>query len=137
MADHRSRRQKLEAVIAPGSGATDGERANARSLLAKMKPEPRPVDRGASPFPFTASASSNSTTTWQRADINRLWETLRRQVAWDDEDLIRAATQHKPKINCFGIHDWVVIGTSMFHTEIRRCTTCGEFDPPRRKTDGP
>ncbi|HEX5016551.1 MAG TPA: hypothetical protein VFX15_03075 [Actinomycetes bacterium] len=39
MPDTRTRRQKLEAVIAPGSGATEGERANARSLLAKMKPE--------------------------------------------------------------------------------------------------
>ena len=39
MADDRTRRQKLEAMAAD-SGATEGERANARDLLAKMGPEP-------------------------------------------------------------------------------------------------
>jgi hypothetical protein len=39
MADNRSKRQKLEAVI-NGRGVTDGERENAKRLLAKMKPEP-------------------------------------------------------------------------------------------------
>jgi hypothetical protein len=36
VADSRSRRAKLEAVIAPSSGATDGERANAQALLERI-----------------------------------------------------------------------------------------------------
>jgi hypothetical protein len=42
MADHRSKRDKLRAVIAPGSGASEGERRNARVLLARLeKARPR------------------------------------------------------------------------------------------------
>jgi len=36
VADHRSRRQKLLAVINPRSGATDGERANAQAALDRV-----------------------------------------------------------------------------------------------------
>jgi hypothetical protein len=34
--DTRSRRQKILAVIDPASGASEGERANARALLARL-----------------------------------------------------------------------------------------------------
>lgn len=40
MADNRTRRQKLEAIAAPGSGATDGERANAEAMLSRMRTMP-------------------------------------------------------------------------------------------------
>jgi hypothetical protein len=32
-----------------------------------------------------------------------------------------------------GDHDWLVIGHSMYHTEIKRCARCGVYDPPRTK----
>jgi hypothetical protein len=36
MADNRSKRQKLEAMAAPNSGATDGERDNALAILSRL-----------------------------------------------------------------------------------------------------
>lgn len=52
MPDNRSRYQKLEAVIAPNSGATESERENARRALGRMKPESR-NDRPSSQPPYT------------------------------------------------------------------------------------
>lgn len=40
MSEPRTVRDKLRAIIAPRSGATDGERENARTLLARLEAKP-------------------------------------------------------------------------------------------------
>lgn len=166
-------------MIHPNSGATEGERSNARSILARMKPEPekrRDWRASGQPNPYMrgspdASSFGSRSKTYEtnfadfyrmraeeeelrrtQQDIMRraredlakmsdqaLWETLSRMAQSLGTNLggdgnTDPGVYPKTVMECakFG-HSWVVIGTSMFHTDIKRCTGCGEFDPARRK----
>ena len=191
MPDHRTRRQKLEAVIHPNSGATEGERSNARSLLAKMKPE---APRASPPGWFDAwekartyeppSASfhihnylrtdyfdkarrrcscglDEPPEVWQNRlkvqdDIRRASEELRRRSFDDIRNIFESLHTNRwgpppghrydapsppgePPDPAFCVkngHDYVVIGYDMYQHELRRCSICLEFDPPRPKKKG-
>ena len=167
MPDHRTRRQKLEAVIAANSGATDGERSNARSLLAKMKPESAngPIHiaakgtihnrdnddlrRGRSPLEdlfraFGRQANSidmeelirKYTSTGPPPDPHaRAWSNARRSFftyTWPPEEWSAPETNTANPSDCAKQgHRYVVIGETMLHADIRRCVSCGVFDPAR------
>jgi hypothetical protein len=62
-------------------------------------------------------------------------ETMRERAARADFNMDGATGFSRPE-DCAGKHDYVVIGTSMFHTDIKRCLRCGVFDPPRRNPNG-
>lgn len=155
MSDNRTKRQKLEAVISPKSGATEGERRNARSLLAKMKPDPisaPPVnDFFARQRTYTSNSSNYADSAYWRDLENdpSLDQLLRKwRQAMENESFSRwgAPPNHrydapsrpgKPPDASFckaNGHDYVVIGTSIHLDAIRRCTICGEYDPPRTRT---
>jgi len=73
MADKRNRRAKLQAIIDSESGATDGERANARTLLERLEEQrqrPPPEVR-----PFQEFARSRLDL--ERA-IDELWKRAQR-----------------------------------------------------------
>jgi hypothetical protein len=158
--------------MADDRGASEGERNNARSLLAKLGPEPNPMPRppdfsgplyrhrpapppednytrwddfyftGRQPprrppagYPDYSSRTMDELLRMMRAAMYDFDDTLKERMRKADIDMDGAGTAQP--IDCAGKHDYVVIGTSMFHTDIRRCLRCGVYDPPRRSDNGP
>jgi len=146
MADNRSRREKLEAV-ANAPSASEGERRNARAILERMGPKPQqtqdpPRKRRVKNTPPSPWSTTGRPLSWE--DIRRAWDDLVRESVRSD-DLFRAFSAAYPSHEVrtrrdqqsqlckrLGKHDYVVISRSMYHTDIRRCVRCGEYDPPRR-----
>lgn len=77
MADHRSRRQKLEAMA--NQTASPHEAEVARRMLARMKPDPQPAQRQAAADPYY--------TRWAAEDFNTRWEDLNTSAPSANADL--------------------------------------------------
>lgn len=159
MADNRSRREKLEAVLAPNSGATQGEKDNARAILKRMGAEPKPAAKGTTiHWGWGHSTSSSGDFMHVRS------ATFTRPVRQYDaatEELIRRASEQMSRMSlqdllkwmhenmggfdnpgqvnqtqaqlCKRIgHDWIVLAKTVYQTDVKRCARCGEYDPPRK-----
>lgn len=152
--DHRTRAEKIAAYAKGGDG---GERENAKAMLAKQpakqppKAAPKPNPGAAGPltgetleevlrrFRGGFSTSANDYRLWAEGtfDAQRFGENNRTYKSYyqpGDRDPLeheQETLDHWCKM--MGKHEWVVIGSTMYHTDIKRCTVCGEYDPPRRK----
>jgi hypothetical protein len=157
LADTRSRRQKLEAVLAPNSGATEGEKANARALLEKITDKP-PEDAfvGLRDFlnskqatePAHTKPGGTFTTGYDFSDYDRAFRNARTEKrtyaetihqfydAMDRQARYAEQRQSDFKADNEGstgahVHDWFEIGQDMYGGSISACI-CGAYKPARR-----
>jgi hypothetical protein len=155
--DHRTREEKIKARLAAASGLTEAEKEVTRAKLGQPKTTrlyPPHVDVKPGPKvavktewtinrqPTYNDAVRQYSEALRRMSGDELWKEFNKAYGdmfqrdpargtihnWDDDDLGQGQL-----CKARGDHDWVVIGTSMYHTEIKRCARCGEYDPPRKK----
>ncbi|HET9614393.1 MAG TPA: hypothetical protein VFP22_06250, partial [Candidatus Limnocylindrales bacterium] len=87
-------------------------------------------------------APSTARTYITRQEADRVWELLREMMKDPDSTFFAGSrftdatrvNPHQAQLCKLKGHDWVEIGKSMFHTPIKRCVRCGEYDPPRKET---
>lgn len=93
MADYRSRADKMRAVLDPKSGATEGERDNARRLLKKMgqKAEAPPTTGTAPQFPFRDHPPSGDPFSWRNPNWSRYSQQFSSQYSTASESARKQA----------------------------------------------